>query len=155
MRGCKPLALSLTALRVGRHNDSRGGAALTTGTRSGYLFVPLREDVEFTLYRGWQEGNASPVLAVALADHPSPQSLRRLEHEYSLAAQLDPKQLCSCDVTCIVEGEKDDRLGDLIGCSEPPGIVIFPAAPNARLLEENFFQPRKHPLRGGFLWQDR
>jgi len=68
---------------------------VTTGTRSGtesseYLLVPLREDVEFTLYRGWQDGNPSPVLAVALADHPSPQSLRRLQHEYSLAAQLDP-----------------------------------------------------------------
>src|SRR3981081_1778786 len=36
-------------------------------------------------------GNPSPVLAVALtAEQSSPQSLRRLEHEYSLAAELDP-----------------------------------------------------------------
>ena len=38
-----------------------------------------------------QHCNPSPVLVVALAaEQPSPQSLRRLEHEYSLAAELDP-----------------------------------------------------------------
>jgi hypothetical protein len=58
---------------------------------SGYDFVPLREGGEFTLYRGWQGGNPSPILVVApAAEHPSPQSLRRLEHEYSLAAEVDP-----------------------------------------------------------------
>jgi hypothetical protein len=31
------------------------------------------------------------ILAVAIAaEQPSPQSLRRLEHKYSLAAELDP-----------------------------------------------------------------
>ena len=60
--------------------------------RSGYMLEILRESGEFTLYRGRQRGNLSPVLAVALAaERPSPQSLRRLEHEYSLAAELDPK----------------------------------------------------------------
>src|SRR5580704_1128310 len=58
---------------------------------SGYDFVPLREGGEFTLYRGWQGGNPSPILVVALAAvYPSPQSLRRLEHEYSFAAEVDP-----------------------------------------------------------------
>jgi predicted ATPase/signal transduction histidine kinase len=58
---------------------------------SGYVLVPLREGADFTLYRGWQQGNPSSILAVALsAEQPSPQSLRRLEHEYSLAAELDP-----------------------------------------------------------------
>jgi PAS domain S-box-containing protein len=58
---------------------------------SGYLLVPLREGADFTLYRGRQHGNSSPVLAVALAaEQPSPQGLRRLEHEYSLATALDP-----------------------------------------------------------------
>jgi PAS domain S-box-containing protein len=57
---------------------------------SGYALEPIREGVDFTLYRGWQHGNPAPVLAVALtADQPSPQALRRLEHEYSLAAELD------------------------------------------------------------------
>src|SRR5258708_32147218 len=58
---------------------------------SGYVLQPLREGADFTLYRGRQHGNPSPVLAIALfAEQPSPQTLRRLEHEYSLAAELDP-----------------------------------------------------------------
>src|SRR5271155_2807101 len=57
---------------------------------SGYELVPLREGVDFTLYRGRHHGNPSPVLAIApSAEQPSPQNLRRLEHEYSLAAELD------------------------------------------------------------------
>src|SRR3954453_8709244 len=57
---------------------------------SGYMLEPLREDTDFTLYRGRQDGNPSPVLVLALTTvHPSPQALRRLEHEYSLAAELD------------------------------------------------------------------
>src|SRR5438445_12850737 len=56
-----------------------------------YALEPLREDAEFTVYRGRQHGNPLPILAVALtAEQPSPQGLRRLEHEYSLAAELDP-----------------------------------------------------------------
>jgi serine/threonine protein kinase len=58
---------------------------------SDYVLEPIREGRDFTLYRGRQSGNPSPVLAVALAaEQPSPQGLRRLEHEYSLAAELDP-----------------------------------------------------------------
>ena len=58
---------------------------------SGYVLVPLREAADFILYRGRQHSDPSPILAVAPATkHPSPQSLRRLEHEYSLASALDP-----------------------------------------------------------------
>jgi serine/threonine protein kinase len=58
---------------------------------SGYVLKPLREVADFSLYRGRQHGNPLPVLAVALAaEQPSSQSLQRLEHEYSLAAELDP-----------------------------------------------------------------
>jgi PAS domain S-box-containing protein len=57
---------------------------------SGYELVPLRGGADFTLYRGRQHGNPSPVLAIApSAEQPSPQTLRRLEHEYSLAAELN------------------------------------------------------------------
>src|ERR1700733_9945693 len=56
-----------------------------------YALEPIREGADFTLYRGRQHANPSPVLAIALsAEQPAPQSLRRLEHEYSLAAELDP-----------------------------------------------------------------
>src|SRR6202165_57753 len=58
---------------------------------SEYVLEPIREGADFTLYRGRQPGNPLPVLVVALtAEQPSPQRLRRLEHEYSLAAELDP-----------------------------------------------------------------
>ena len=58
---------------------------------SEYLLEPLHEGAEFALYRGRQPGNPTPVLVVALAaEQPSPQGLKRLEHEYSLAAELDP-----------------------------------------------------------------
>jgi len=51
----------------------------------------IREGAEFTLYRARQHGNPSPVLVVtATAEQPLPQSLRQLEHEYSLAAELEP-----------------------------------------------------------------
>src|SRR6202045_3598375 len=57
---------------------------------SGYELVPLPGGAEFTLYRGGEHATPSPVLAIApSAEQPSPQTLRRLEHEYSLAAELD------------------------------------------------------------------
>ena len=58
---------------------------------SEYVLEPIRDGAEFTLYRARQHGNPSPVLVVApAAEQPLPQSLRRLEHEYSLAAELEP-----------------------------------------------------------------
>jgi PAS domain S-box-containing protein len=64
---------------------------MTMTERSEYVLELLREGADFTVYRGRRRGNPSPILAIALsADQPSPQSLRRLEHEYSLAAELDP-----------------------------------------------------------------
>src|SRR5216684_6443195 len=60
-------------------------------TPSRYVLEPLRESADFTLYRGQQQGNSSPVLALDLAaEQQSAHDLRRLEHEYSLAAELDP-----------------------------------------------------------------
>jgi serine/threonine protein kinase len=57
---------------------------------SAYLLRPLREAVDFTLYRGRRRGDQTPILALAVgAEQPSPQSLRRLEHEYALASELD------------------------------------------------------------------
>src|SRR6266403_4568303 len=58
---------------------------------SGYELETLRKGGEFILYRGRQRGNPFPVLILApIAEQPTPASLRRLEHEYSLAADLDP-----------------------------------------------------------------
>src|SRR5271169_4071502 len=57
---------------------------------SEYELEPLREGGDFSLYRGRERGSQTPILAVAVAaEQPLPQSLRRLEHEYSLATELD------------------------------------------------------------------
>jgi hypothetical protein len=46
---------------------------------------------EFTLYRVRKHSNPMPLLVpVPTAERPLPQSLRRFEHEYSLAAELEP-----------------------------------------------------------------
>src|SRR6266851_5665093 len=56
-----------------------------------YLLETLRDDGELILYRGHEPGEQASVLIVApTAEQPSPQSLRQLEHEGSLAADLDP-----------------------------------------------------------------
>src|SRR5580658_4654255 len=59
-------------------------------TASEYVLEPIHDGAEFTLYRARQHGNPSPILVVApTAEQPLPQSLRRLEREYSLAAELE------------------------------------------------------------------
>ena len=55
----------------------------------------LREDGEFTLYRdrGGSAANGlrhSTLVVAPAREHTAPRSLRRLEHEYSLRAELDP-----------------------------------------------------------------
>jgi PAS domain S-box-containing protein len=58
---------------------------------SGYVLETLRKGGEFVLYRGRQRGNPVPVLVLApIAEQPTPSSLRQLEREYALAADLDP-----------------------------------------------------------------
>jgi serine/threonine protein kinase len=58
---------------------------------SEYVLEPIRTGAEFALYRARQLGNEIPFLVVAAtAEQPLLQSLRRLEHEYSLAAELEP-----------------------------------------------------------------
>ena len=58
---------------------------------SEYTLEPLRQDDEFTLYRGRAEGaEATPILMVGPASaHPVPETLRRIDHEYSLRSELD------------------------------------------------------------------
>ncbi|HUB30858.1 MAG TPA: protein kinase, partial [Terracidiphilus sp.] len=51
---------------------------------------PLRQEADFNFYRGRERGNELPILAVGVAaEQPSPQALRRLEYECSLATELD------------------------------------------------------------------
>jgi PAS domain S-box-containing protein len=71
--------------------DRNGKKMLPMATASEYVLEQIRDGAEFTLYRARQHGNPSPLLVVALtAERPLPQSLRRLEHEYSFATELQP-----------------------------------------------------------------
>ena len=57
---------------------------------SEYTLEPIRDRAEFTLFRARQRGTPMPLLAVApIAEPPPPRSLQRLEHEYSLTAELE------------------------------------------------------------------
>ena len=58
---------------------------------SGYVFEALRKDEEFILYRGQSKDLGSRVLVLSPAvQRSTPESLKRLEHEYSLKQELDP-----------------------------------------------------------------
>jgi PAS domain S-box-containing protein len=58
---------------------------------SRYVLEALRKDEEFILYRGRNQGDASQILVLSpVAEHPTPESLKRLEHECSLREVLDP-----------------------------------------------------------------
>ena len=60
------------------------------GESSEYILEPFREEADDTFYRGTERSSQQPILAVAVAaELPPPQSLRRLEDEYSLATELD------------------------------------------------------------------
>jgi PAS domain S-box-containing protein len=57
---------------------------------SRYVFEVLRKDEEFTLYRGRSKDDGSRVLALSpVAEYAAPETLRWLEHAYSLRQELD------------------------------------------------------------------
>ncbi len=59
---------------------------------SRYVFEALRKDDEFILSRGRSTADAPQVLMLSpIAEHPAPESLRRLEHESSLQDALDSR----------------------------------------------------------------
>ncbi|MBV8585931.1 MAG: serine/threonine-protein kinase PknK, partial [Verrucomicrobia bacterium] len=58
---------------------------------SRYVLETLKKDEEAVLYRGHKEDDASHILVVAPAlQRPLPETLKRLEHAYSLRDDLDP-----------------------------------------------------------------
>ena len=63
----------------------------TTVQRSEYALEPLRQDDQFTLYRDRSAGpEARRILVLGPAStHPGPDTLRRIDHEYSLRNELD------------------------------------------------------------------
>jgi len=58
---------------------------------STYRLELLRNDKELNLYRGRSEHDSSQILVLSPAvEYPAPETLKRLEHEYSLREELDP-----------------------------------------------------------------
>lgn len=97
---------------------------------SRYLFSALRKG-EFTLYRGSSEG-LDPILLVASAEENSArESLKRLEHEYDLRAELDagwavrPIALARHDgrMALVLEDPGGEPLDQLLG--QPMDVVQF------------------------------
>ena len=57
---------------------------------SRYILETVQNDEEFILYRGQNVDAGSKILALSpVGQHPNPESLKRLEHEYSLKEELD------------------------------------------------------------------
>src|SRR5271170_5393 len=57
---------------------------------SDYSFEKLRDDGELTVSRGHRaEDGASVLLLSAASEHPSPSSINRIKHAYSLRDELD------------------------------------------------------------------
>jgi PAS domain S-box-containing protein len=82
-----PVAIDLSSI----HWSSNPGDEDPLVTESSeHVLELLRNDGDFAFYRGRLNSNPAPVLAVTLASELTlPQSLRRLEYEYSLAEELD------------------------------------------------------------------
>jgi predicted ATPase len=58
-----------------------------------YVLEALRKDEEFILYRGRSQDDPSQVLVLSpVAEYPRSESLKRLEHAYSLKEDLDPSR---------------------------------------------------------------
>ena len=58
---------------------------------SRFVLEALRKDEEFILYRGRSEDDASQVLVLSpVVEYPTPETQKRLEHEYSFREELDP-----------------------------------------------------------------
>jgi PAS domain S-box-containing protein len=108
-----------------------------------YALEALRKDEEFILYRGRSQDDTSQVLVLSpVAEYPRPESLKRLEHAYSLKEELDPARSARPiglarhwdRIVLVLEdpgGEPLDQFGGF-GETRPSG------APAAHALEVGF-----------------
>jgi serine/threonine protein kinase len=91
---------------------------------SGYLLEPLREDGEFVLYRARAKHPELPsvLLLSPVSSQPSVETLRKIDHEYSLKGELDtswavrPLTLSVCDdkKVLVLEDLGGEPLGQFI-----------------------------------------
>jgi PAS domain S-box-containing protein len=91
---------------------------------SGYLLEPLREDGEFVLYRARAKHLELPsvLLLSPVSSRPSVETLKKIDHEYSLEGELDatwavrPLAISVCDdkKVLVLEDLGGEPLGQLI-----------------------------------------
>jgi len=90
MEGWFRLQSTAEVVRLGnrRLRATRGSPLIEL---SRHVFELLRTDEDSILYRGRDHEDSSQVLVLAPAkEEAGPESLKRLEHEYSLKEDLDP-----------------------------------------------------------------
>ncbi len=116
---------------------------------SGYVFSILQEG-ELTLYRGSRDQLDPILLVVPVGEHPAIASLKRLEHEYALHAELDsswavqPLALARYrDRIALVRADPggeplDQRLGQQLDVQEFLHIAVRLAAACRRMHERGF-----------------
>jgi len=103
---------------------------------SAYAVELLRQGEDFTHYRGKERSSQRPILAVALANEQrSPERLRRLEHEHSLASALDDSWAAQPialirkhgSAVLILKDPGGEPLGSLIGKlkGRPMDLALF------------------------------
>jgi predicted ATPase/signal transduction histidine kinase len=86
---------------------------------SRYAFEALRKDDEFILYRGRHEDNGGQVLVLSpVVAYPTLESLKRLEHVYSLREELDS----SWATRPIVMARHWDRT--VLVLEDPGGVLL-------------------------------
>jgi PAS domain S-box-containing protein len=136
---------------------------------SSYEFSTLRQG-EFIVCRGSGNGLPPVLLVTPVAEHPSPKSLERLEHEYALGAELDrawaarPLALTHYDnrLALVLEdpgGEPLDRLLDYrLETTQLLRIAISLAVALRHLHERNLIHKDIKPahilvdIRSGAVW---
>src|SRR5258708_27950090 len=71
---------------------SEGGGESSWNVQE-YVLEPILRDEEFVLYRARHRNQAdipSVLVRTPISTRPAPESLKRIEHEYSFRAELDP-----------------------------------------------------------------
>ena len=86
---------------------------------STYAFEVLRKDEDFILYRGRSQGDGCPILVLSpVAEHPTPECLKRLEHECSFREALDP----AWSARPIAVARDSDRI--VLEFEDPGGVPL-------------------------------
>ena len=86
---------------------------------STYALEVLRKDEDFILYRGGSQGDGCPILVLSpVAEHPTSECLKRLEHECSFREALDP----AWSARPIAVARDSDRI--VLEFEDPGGVPL-------------------------------